>query len=215
MPSEPSSADLQARLGWLAAEARPDWHVLEIGTGRVMELLRPHVAEAVSYELSGPGFSGLPFGDQRFDCILCIDSASFLYDAFPLIQTCARLLRRGGLLVIDEVIVPDDQRAARYVDAFERLRNPRHRRGYAEFEWHGLLLDAGLRIESSQQTASTIQLLDWAQPLNRPAAVVERLHILLALAPQAVAEWLQPRYANSPAAAFLRHRLQLTGRKAI
>lgn len=208
-------------LMWLINQAQSTWHILEIGEGTLAAALQGQVASvghlditniAAQYAETSTSFN-LPFAEQTFDVIVCQDVVRFLDDGLPLLVACAKLLKPAGLLVIDEISAPDDPRAARYIDAFERLGDPRHRRTYAEFEWTGLLLDASLSLDNIAAYSEHVALLDWAQALARPAGVIDRLHILLAQAPRAASAWLQPQYANSPAAYFTRHRLQITAKK--
>jgi hypothetical protein len=145
--------------------------------------------------------------------IVCRDVLRYLADPFPLVMACAGLLPPGGLLHIDDLTVPDDPRAARYIDSFERLRDPRHQRAYADYEWRGLLLDAGLRVAALETQSESIRLHPWAQERHCSPAVVERLHILLRQAPPGVRQWLQPQASGTPDAAFQQHTIRIEGTK--
>jgi hypothetical protein len=77
-----------------------------------------------------------------------------------------------------------------------------------------MFLDADLRIEHVEAwLESPVKLLPWADRRRCTPAVIERLQIMLAQAPRAVADWLRPQCAGTPDAAFDRHRLLITGRK--
>jgi ubiquinone/menaquinone biosynthesis C-methylase UbiE len=89
----------------------------------------------------------MAFADDIFDLVTCRVAAHHFPDCFLFVQECARVMKPGGLLLIEDHVVPEDDRAARYIDAFDRLRDPSHNRAYAEYEWRGMLLDAGLQVE--------------------------------------------------------------------
>src|SRR5690606_26317793 len=108
---------------------------------------------------------------------------------------------------------PDDERAARYIDSFNRLRDPSHHRCYAIYEWQGMFLDAGLDVEHVETVEHVLNLMAWAEQQACSEAVVERLQILLKQAPQAVAEHLRPFAVGTPDASFMQMHVLLMGRK--
>ena len=75
------------------------------------------------------------------------------------------------MLLVEDNTVPDDERAARYVDAFERLRDPSHHRMYAGYEWQGMFLDAGLMVESPEIVHKHgANMVEWASLQGQDAA---------------------------------------------
>jgi hypothetical protein len=103
---------------------------------------------------------------------------------------------------VQDLTVPDEERAARYIDAFERLRDPSHGRMAAPYEWEGLFLDAGLTIEAVEIHRRPATMEQWARQQDAPPEVIEHLHILLAQAPAVVRDWLRVEHAATPAAQF-------------
>jgi SAM-dependent methyltransferase len=156
----------------------------------------------------------LPFPAATFDGVTCRIAPHHFPDCFRFVTECARVLRPGGLLLIEDNTVPDDPRAARYIDSFARLRDPSHQRSYAGYEWAGMLLDAGLVVEQVETlTKPAVNLLDWAGRQGASAAVIERLQVLLRQAPPAVRAWMHPFASGTPDATFDHHYVLVKGRK--
>jgi hypothetical protein len=60
------------------------------------------------------------------------------------------VLKPGRLPLVQDHALPDDKQAVRYVDRFEKLRDPSHNRAYDEGEWRGMFRDAGLTAVRGQ-----------------------------------------------------------------
>lgn len=231
-----SGADLD-RLLALAAP-RPEWVALDIATGGGHTALAfaPHVRQVVAGDLTpamlraarqflaergaaNVAFAAtdaehMAFASAAFDLVTCRLAPHHFPDCFRFVRECARVLRPGGLLLVEDHVLPEDDRAARYIDAFERLRDPSHHRAYAEYEWRGMFLDAGLAVEHTETlTRGAGGLATWAQRQDCAPAVIERLQIMLAQAPDAVKAWLNPRCAGAPDADFDHAFIIIAGRK--
>jgi SAM-dependent methyltransferase len=218
------------------AQPQADWLALDVATGggHTARTFAPHVRQVIAADIALPMLQAarvmialpsvsyvasdaenLSFGGGLFDLVTCRIAPHHFPDVFRFVQECARVLRPGGLLLVQDLTVPDDERAARYIDSFNRLRDPSHHRCYAPYEWRGLFLDAGLDVEHIETLEHTILLLDWAAQQNCSPAVIERLHILLRQAPQAVAAHLRPFAAGTPDALYTQTHVLLMGRKPV
>ena len=111
-------------------------------------------------------------------------------------------------------MLPKDESAARYVDAFERLRDPSHNRGYAESEWTKMFEEAELTVERVETLVKKHEFLPWAERQACTPQVIDRLIELADRAPQAVLDWMQPHEFGTPGATFVNHHLIIAGRKA-
>ena len=202
------------------AAPQSHWIALDIavGDGQTALALAPRLARVVALDLNAETTTGdaenLPFEAGSFDLVTCRLAAHRFADCFRFMQECARLLKPAGRLLIEDLLAPDDERAARYVNAFERLRDPAHNRAFADYEWRGLYLDAGLSVEHSETiTQSDVQLIPWAQQSDSTPYIIDRLQIMLAQAPSAVADWLNPQCAGTSDAAFDQHTIIIVGSK--
>lgn len=145
---------------------------------------------------------GLPFADGTFDVVTCRIATHHFPDPFRFVMEAARVLKSGGRLAIQDQLTPPDERAGRYMDSFERLRDPSHVRVYNELEWRGMYLDAGLTVDHVEEARHRTTLTVWAERQDCTPEVIERLHILLARAPKEVSAWLRPEAAGTSAATF-------------
>ncbi len=169
--------------------------------------------QAANVSYSGADAENLPFAAHSFDLITCRIAAHHFPDIYRFVVECARVLKTGGRLVIQDHLVPHDARDKAYVEAFERLRDPSHVRALDEYEWRGVYLDAGLTVEHAEPLRRPVKLLPWAQRQDNPPEVIERLQVLLAQAPEPVATFIGARDAGTPAAGFDHVYMLISGRK--
>jgi SAM-dependent methyltransferase len=235
-PSHAAGEDLDRLIELAAPQA--DWLALDVATGgghtalkfaayvgRVIAAdLTPKMLDAArtftqEQNVSNIVFAAadaeqLPFADGVFDLVTCRIAPHHFPDCFRFVQECARVLKPGGRLLVEDHLLPDDERAARYIDSFERLRDPSHHRAFAGYEWQGMFLDAGLSVEHVETlTKSGVKMLPWAERQGSTLAVIERLQVMLTQAPAAVAAWINPRYASTTDATFDHLFLIIMGQK--
>jgi SAM-dependent methyltransferase len=231
--------DLALLLG--LAQPQSNWRVLDIATGGGHTALyfAPHVGQVVACDLTQSMLvaarahhhqqqavsnivyatgdaENLPFAPANFEAVTCRIAPHHFPDCFRFVQEVARVLRPGGAFLLEDNTVPDDPRAARYVDSMERLRDPSHHRCYAPYEWEGMCLDAGLQIDVSQTLSKAhTQLIPWAARQGCSDNVITHLQILLAQAPKAVIPWWNAQAVGTPLAAFDHHYVILRASKPV
>jgi ubiquinone/menaquinone biosynthesis C-methylase UbiE len=219
------------------AQPEKEWRILDVATGGGHTALTfsRSVRQSVAYDLTFPmlqaarqfiqsqGASNvifangdaenLPFAPETFQLVTCRIAAHHFPDVFKFVQACYRVLARGGLLLVQDQVLPAEKCAAHYVDSFEKLRDPSHNRAYDEYEWHGVFLDADFAVEHSEMIIKRHELLPWAQRLGCTAMTLEQLQVLLLQAPLPVKEWMLPEYAGTEYATFCNRHIIIAGRK--
>jgi SAM-dependent methyltransferase len=132
-------------------------------------------------------------------------------DVAAFVRECARIVKPGGLVGVVDQLSPGEPKAARYINAFERLRDPSHAWAYNEVEWRGFFAGAGLDILHFEDFDTRHDLTSWAERMGNDAATITRLRVMLTQAPDPVAAWMKPTFAAD--ATFVIRQFLLVGRK--
>lgn len=224
----------------LLAIAQPQaaWQVLDIATGGGHTALKfaPHVAHVIASDLTprmlekarqfivaGQGMRNvsfeladaedLPLDEGRFDLVMCRIAPHHFPDAQRFLHECARVLKANGLLMLQDHVLPADEESARYVDAFERLRDPSHNRAFEAGEWIAMCQRAELTVEYSEQYIKRHDFQPWVRRQGNDGATVARLVQMMRDAPAIARDWMDPRDWESPAASFVNRHILIRARR--
>jgi ubiquinone/menaquinone biosynthesis C-methylase UbiE len=163
----------------------------------------------------------LPFDDGSFDLVTCRIAPHHFPGCARFVHEAKRVLRgprfgdrqAGGSLLVQDNTRPEDPDAARYIDAFERVRDPSHNRAYAESEWLEMFQEAGLEVVHTEQILKVHKFITWAKRQGCTPEVMDRLVEMMDHAPGPVAEWMQPQGFGTAEAAFVDHHILIAGSK--
>lgn len=122
----------------------------------------------------------LPLASASADVVTSRLAAHHFTDAAGAFLEIARVLRRGGLLVLVDNFAPDDPDLDRFINEVEALRDPSHVRNHTVEGWRDLLERAGLRTSvDSDRGVTRLTTEDWLArsqtPADRAAEVRRRL----------------------------------------
>ncbi len=160
--------DLNRLIHW--GRARGAARVLDIATGGghtalafagftptvvATDLTLPMLSAARKF-IAGQGVAGvrflaadvdaLPFRDESFGVVTCRIAAHHFPELLPAIRQVARVLRRGGSFLVEDILGHDDPEAAAFLLEVERRRDPSHVRSFRSLEWTAFLRAAGLTV---------------------------------------------------------------------
>jgi ubiquinone/menaquinone biosynthesis C-methylase UbiE len=217
-------------------DPQPDWVVLDVATGgghtalrfaplvkRVVAIdIAPAMLYAAETFINAAGVKNvsfrlgdaedLPFNDGSFNLVACRIAPHHFPDTFRFVKESARVLKPGGRLLVQDHALPEDGAAARYIDTFERLRDPSHNRAFSESEWVRMLQGAGLAVEHTEKIVKRHEFQSWVERQACTPQVVAQLVQMVERAPKAVVEWMQPNDFGTPGAWFVNHHILIAGR---
>jgi ubiquinone/menaquinone biosynthesis C-methylase UbiE len=219
------------------ANPRPDWHVLDIATGGGHTALKfaPHVAHVVATDLTpnmlqaarqnitGKDIENvtfeiadaedLPFENEKFDLVTCRIAPHHFPNIGAFVHESTRVLTQGGLLLVQDQVLPEDTATAAYVNGFEKHRDPSHNFALTEERWRHIFEDAGLTVLHTEQLTKRHNLLNWAKMQGNDETIIGELKQLLKEAPPLAARWLQIQELGTDEASFVNHHIIIAGRK--
>lgn len=196
------------------ADPQPSWRVLDVATGTGFTALAfaGYVTHVTGADLS-PGMlaqagarateqgvanvdwveapaESLPFADASFDLVTARIAPHHFASVPAFLRETRRVLRPGGLFVLGDTTVPDDdadaQEAADWQNAVERERDPSHAENLSPTRWRELCADAGLTVTTCEYGGGkiTIPLTQWLDTSGTTGARADRVRQLFADAPE-------------------------------
>ncbi len=200
-----SGGDL-ARLVELAAP-QSDEAALDVSTGggHTALTLAPHVARVVASDLTprmlavarahltAQGAANvdyviadaerLPFLDESFDLVTVRIAPHHYPDAGRAVSEMARVVKRGGRVVIIDNISPPDPALDALLNDWERRRDPSHIRSHTQAAWRDFIAQAGLRLTHEEVGRKTIAFPAWVKRTQMPAEAAATLEADMLAAP--------------------------------
>ena len=218
-------------------EPQPGWRVLDLATGGghtalayarrgtwtvagdlTLPMLRAARDHLAAQNAPSAGYvqldaEALPFAAQSFDLITCRIAPHHFPDVPQFVREMARAVRPGGLVAVIDQLSPGEPKTARYINAFERLRDPSHIWAYSEVEWQGFFISAGLAVEHREAFDTRHDLTPWAERMGCDAPTILRLRAMLRHAPPPAAAWMKPEWHAASDANFVIRQFLLIARK--
>ena len=171
--------------------------------------LSAEMLAAVTTEASRRGLGGietrqgaaesLPFADATFDVVLTRFSAHHWRDAPAALAEARRVLKPGGLLVVSDVVAPEDPLLDTHLQAVELLRDPSHVRDYRVSEWRAMLEVADFVPGAVTASRPRMEFASWIARMRTPPTHVAAIRALQGSAPAEVVA----HFAIEPDGSFL------------
>ncbi|MGH7680617.1 MAG: class I SAM-dependent methyltransferase [Candidatus Eiseniibacteriota bacterium] len=196
------------------------WKVLDVATGggHTALAVAPHVREVVATDLTpemvraakvfvaSKGITNvsfreadaeaLPFGDGEFDMVTCRIAPHHFPDVPRFVREVHRVLRRGGVSILIDNVVPEEPVAAEYINRFEKVRDPSHNWSHSESEWLRYYRDAGFGDLHAEFFRKVRNFDDWTGRMSVDEETKGKLRVMLADAPATARYALAPEQRN-------------------
>ncbi len=124
----------------------------------------------------------MPFGDATFDGAVTRLALHHFVDPKIVLGEIFRVLRPGGLLVIADVVVSEDEKDAALQNAIEIIRDPSHIRMLPLPELNASVEGTGFRIQSGATWDASREFEEWMGIVNDPQRLVPLRTVARALA---------------------------------
>ena len=163
-------------------------------TPRMLEVAEAFVREQgaanVTFQLADA--EALPFPEADFDLVTTRIAPHHFPNPRQYVREVARVLRPGGLFVLDDNMAPADQDLDLFQNRFEQWRDPGHVRNNTIAEWSTWMRDAGLLVEHVEPLQiKRYEFAGWTEQMRMPAAERDALEAWLLAAPPRCAEFFQ------------------------
>jgi ubiquinone/menaquinone biosynthesis C-methylase UbiE len=220
------------------AEPQSDWVMLDIATGgghtalkfsahvkhvtatdltpRMLDKAKAFITEekgVTNVDFKQADAENLPFDDAQFDLVTCRIAPHHFPNVSQFVNECARVLKAGGMLLVQDLLLPRDDESARDVDHFEKMRDPSHNCAFNEPNWISMFESAGLMVEHTEEYIKQHDFLDWSKRQGNDDETITTLIQLLNDASIIVRDWLDPKAWGTESATFVNHHLIIRGRK--
>ncbi len=214
-----------------------DWVVLDVSTGAGHTALAfaPLVARVIATDLTPEMLDtakrlatergitniefrpadaqALPFDDNSFDLVTNRIALHHYPDARLAVQEMARVCRPGGLVALDDNVVPPDKVVAGAINHFEKLRDPSHNWAYPLPRLEAYFADAHLQVEHSESFKKEMVLETWANQMRVTEETRAKLLKILSEGSEGLRDWLTPR-TEGDRTLFSLHEAIIIGRKS-
>lgn len=220
------------------AQPQADWVALDVATGgghtalkfsahvkhvtasdltaRMLEKAKAFITEekgVTNVDFKQADAENLPFDDAQFDLVTCRIAPHHFPNVQQFVNECARVLKSGGMLLIQDHVLPEDDDSARYIDTFETVRDPSHNRAFNETEWKAMFESAGVTVDHTEEYIKQHDFIDWAKRQGNTDEIIAELIRLLNDAPAIAKTWMDGKNWGTESATFVNHHLIVRGRK--
>lgn len=103
----------------------------------------------------------LPVRTASMNVVACRIAPHHFADPARFVDEAARVLVPGGMFLLVDTTVPEDESLAAWLDDVERRRDPSHGRSWPPSRWRAVVTGARLRVEETQAFRKRHELEPW------------------------------------------------------
>lgn len=152
----------------------------------------------------------LNFDDETFEIVTCRLAAHHFPQPADFLTEASRVLKPGGRLLVVDNVVPEDEESDRWINQYEKERDPTHVRCLSRSEWEAALGEQ-FRLVSSELFPKTLDYDAWMERMSASDEKREEMWERLLASPEGARDYLNP--VNDEARKLTLHRLILVGEK--
>ncbi len=177
------SDEISEDVRWIVGELdlQPHFEVLDVaaGTGIVARAVAPHVRRVVASDISaemlaegareapanvafeGAAAEDLPYGAESFDLVVTRFSIHHFLRPELALHQMHRVCRRGGELLVIDIVAPDDPPCARRFNSLERSRDSSHARALSARDLRLAIERAGWHVQETRSREFVQEVPEW------------------------------------------------------
>lgn len=220
------------------AKPQKNWQALDIATGGGHTALKfaPYVAHItvtditprmlqeaeafISSQVDNVSFKiadaeDLPFDDDTFDLVTCRIAPHHFPNAAKFVQEVARVLKVGGLFMLQDQLLPEDKSVADVIERFEKTRDPSHNQAFPLSQWTSMIEAAHLSVEETEEVTKRQPLIKWAKVQDNSDETIAELVKMVSDGSEGVQAWMLPEQWGTEDATFLHHHILVAARKSV
>jgi ubiquinone/menaquinone biosynthesis C-methylase UbiE len=149
----------------------------------------------------------LPFPDGSFHAVTCRIAAHHFHDIGRAVREMARVVTRGGRVVIEDNSVPADPVLDRFLNGVEKLRDPTHVRSHTEAEWRKIAAAAGLDYQWCHVHRKQHRIPEWMERSGLTPDQEEEVRAVFATASPAARDYFEITFDDLVATTFTDDKL--------
>lgn len=165
----------------------------------------------VSVQLADAELLNLP--QSTYDLVTCRIAAHHFTDVEQSLKSIARILKPGGLFVLEDTCAPADRRLDSFLNEMEQLRDCTHVRAYSQKNWLSMLAAAGFTVVETHIVRKTHDIAEWLARLNPSPNQEAAVYSYLEQAPAHAIEYFNIIFDAGKALSYTDDKILIASRR--